>query len=449
MAINFQTAAFLAGLKMPSQIMYCISQDNGAPSPVVVYKDSQNIPQSTWMPNGTQSTSLYHPKPTESVIPSNSSIQISSHSIPTNVLYGTNGPPPPPIPPPSQSYGHTNSSQLNYIQVPPQQPPIYQQHHHQIQNSSEKMKTNEDSSNNNDSNKHYECAACKKTFRLKSTLMQHERIHLDSRPYICNFNNSCHKSFRQKSHLIQHSRIHFDSKPYSCNFVGCGKSFRQKAILSQHERIHCESTSKLLFKNAGENATLWPFDVPYPNENDTNKNEREFFSHSVFGNLTNSESTKSEKNEKIVDDKQGNSPLFVRCPICDTSFKQKSTLLQHGCIHIESRPYPCLYMKCGKRFRQQSHLAQHIRIHKNEKPYICPFQECQGRSFRQRTILNQHIRIHTNSKPYHCNACGKDFRQQAILSQHEKTHQSHRPFECPLPNCKRRFVNEQVREKFY
>lgn len=44
MAINFPAAAFLAGLKMPSQIMYCISQDTGAP--VVVYKDSQNVQQS-------------------------------------------------------------------------------------------------------------------------------------------------------------------------------------------------------------------------------------------------------------------------------------------------------------------------------------------------------------------------------------------------------------------
>lgn len=52
-------------------------------------------------------------------------------------------------------------------------------------------------------------------------------------------------------------------------------------------------------------------------------------------------------------------PLYVRCPICQKEFKQKSTLLQHGCIHIESRPYPC--GECGKRFRQQSHLTQHLR----------------------------------------------------------------------------------------
>lgn len=131
-------------------------------------------------------------------------------------------------------------------------------------------------------------------------------------------------------------------------------------------------------------------------------------------------------------------PLYVRCPICNKEFKQKSTLLQHGCIHIESRPYPCV--ECGKRFRQQSHLTQHLRIHTNEKPFTCIY--C-GRNFRQRTILNQHLRIHTGEKPYKCLQCGKDFRQKAILDQHTRTHQGERPFCCPMPNCRRRFGTEQ------
>lgn len=49
MAINFPAAAFLASLKGPSQIMYCISQDAGGP--VIVYKDSQNVQQSINVPH--------------------------------------------------------------------------------------------------------------------------------------------------------------------------------------------------------------------------------------------------------------------------------------------------------------------------------------------------------------------------------------------------------------
>lgn len=206
-----------------------------------------------------------------------------------------------------------------------------------------------------DEGKSFCCSLCKKSFRLKSTLIQHERIHLDSRPYTCTFDNTCRKSFRQKSHLIQHSRIHYDSKPYPCSFQGCGKSFRQRAILSQHERIHCDASSHLLYKNVGENGTLWPQDLPYPNEIQAKEEETiaekeqqyPSFAHSVFGNLTEDDYQKTETKPDISA-QQSNMPLYVRCPICQVSYKQKSTLLQHGCIHIESRPYPCLFTKCGQ-----------------------------------------------------------------------------------------------------
>lgn len=211
------------------------------------------------------------------------------------------------------------------------------------------------SQNESEEGKNFQCSLCKKSFRLKSTLMQHERIHLDSRPFTCTYDANCHKSFRQKSHLIQHSRIHLDSKPFPCTFQGCGKTFRQRAILSQHERIHCDASSHLLYKNVGENGTLWPQDLPYPNEIIPKEDESAVeqqkehfptFTHSVFGNLVIDYQKTESKPE--ISTQQTTMPLYVRCPICQISYKQKSTLLQHGCIHIESRPYPCLYIKCGE-----------------------------------------------------------------------------------------------------
>lgn len=237
----------------------------------------------------------------------------------------------------------------------------------------------------------------------------------------------------------------------------------------------------LVFKN-GINPTLWPQDVPFPSEEgkeevtstygdgDASSQQAErpgcfspngiagnlqypaYFkdakgmNHSVFGSgpnfgalqyLKQGQPGKGGLPDVIQHGRSAGMPLYVRCPICQKEFKQKSTLLQHGCIHIESRPYPC--PECGKRFRQQSHLTQHLRIHTNEKPYGCVY--C-GRNFRQRTILNQHLRIHTGEKPYKCTQCGKDFRQKAILDQHTRTHQGDRPFCCPMPNCRRRFATE-------
>lgn len=185
----------------------------------------------------------------------------------------------------------------------------------------------------------------------------------------------------------------------------------------------------LIFKN-GPHPTLWPQDVPFPGDETDTKNDitgyqddgsqgtpesRACFSPDGNGGmhypsyfkdgkgkceflynkslLRNHELTQCHLNfdvgQKLLPDVIQNGravgmPLYVRCPICDKEFKQKTTLLQHGCIHIESRPYPC--PECGKRFRQQSHLTQHLRIHTNEKPFGCLY--C-PRFFRQRTILNQ------------------------------------------------------------
>ncbi|KXJ77881.1 hypothetical protein RP20_CCG006259 [Aedes albopictus] len=299
----------------------------------------------------------------------------------------------------------------------------------------------------------FKCLTCGKDFKQKSTLLQHERIHTDSRPYGCPA-VECGKRFRQQSHLTQHLRIHANEKPFVCPF--CQRAFRQRAILNQHIRIHSDVSPHLIFKN-GPHATLWPQDVPYPPEQEGQPKDEQTFgdeasqgtpesracfspegsmqypsyfkdtkgvNHSIFGNNIPYlggkpvNGTKPMLPDVIQHGRSAGMPLYVRCPICQKEFKQKSTLLQHGCIHIESRPYPC--PECGKRFRQQSHLTQHLRIHTNEKPFGCPY--C-PRFFRQRTILNQHIRIHTGEKPYKCAQCGKDFRQKAILDQHTRTHQ--------------------------
>ena len=64
MAINFPAAAFLAGLKVPNQIMYCIQDSSGA-TPVVVYKDAQNTQQT--VPWNNQETIYSQPKEAQQI----------------------------------------------------------------------------------------------------------------------------------------------------------------------------------------------------------------------------------------------------------------------------------------------------------------------------------------------------------------------------------------------
>ncbi|KAK4872654.1 hypothetical protein RN001_014683 [Aquatica leii] len=583
MAINFSAsfaACLAAGLKVPRQIMYCISQDTGAP--YVLYKDGMDRTQSQWgvhdnygapqqtssgaaspqqacgptVPLGVEADSVPPrdqslPSPAPSPYPATQAEPreddippepptMDLEQRPSSQCFATDLQQPPPPPPQQQSAYHQYSrvpppaapppvpphmlgagsfSALHYLKQPgvmlsslgqdnggpvdqynssmqdlrsASLPDVIQQQQHQ-------MKANKNALGGD--LRLFKCLTCGKDFKQKSTLLQHERIHTDSRPYGC---PECGKRFRQQSHLTQHLRIHANEKPYACVYCErtfrqrailnqhlrihsgekpyecpeCGKHFRQKAILNQHVRTHQDVSPHLVFKN-GLNPTLWPQDVPFPQDEgkeevtstygdgDTTagQQDRSCFSpgsvagnlqypayfkdakginHSVFGAAANFGALQYLKQgqvgklpDVIQHGRSAGMPLYVRCPICQKEFKQKSTLLQHGCIHIESRPYPC--PECGKRFRQQSHLTQHLRIHTNEKPYGCVY--C-GRNFRQRTILNQHLRIHTGEKPYKCAQCGKDFRQKAILDQHTRTHQGDRPFCCPMPNCRRRFATE-------
>ncbi|XP_044259037.1 zinc finger protein 502 isoform X1 [Tribolium madens] len=578
MAINFSAsfaACLAAGLKVPRQIMYCISQDTAAP--YVLYKDGMDQTRSQWgaqdaypppqqgtsgagspqqacgptVPLGVEADavpprdqSLPSPAPSpypatqaepreDDIQPEQPTMDIeprpASQCFPTDLQqqqayqqYARAPPPaaPPPVPP--HMLGAGSFSALHYLKQPgvmltslgaegngqldqysgamqdlrsASLPDVIQQ-----QQQQQGLKQSKNGLGGE--LRLFKCLTCGKDFKQKSTLLQHERIHTDSRPYGC---PECGKRFRQQSHLTQHLRIHANEKPYACVYCErtfrqrailnqhlrihsgekpyecpeCGKHFRQKAILNQHVRTHQDVSPHLVFKN-GMNPTLWPQDVPFPpdegkeevastyGDGDTNsQNDRSgcfspngvsgnlqypaYFkdakgmNHSVFGSSTNFgalQYLKQQQAGKVLPDviqhgRSAGMPLYVRCPICQKEFKQKSTLLQHGCIHIESRPYPC--PECGKRFRQQSHLTQHLRIHTNEKPYGCVY--C-GRNFRQRTILNQHLRIHTGEKPYKCGQCGKDFRQKAILDQHTRTHQGDRPFCCPMPNCRRRFATE-------
>ncbi|XP_060519703.1 zinc finger protein 768 [Cylas formicarius] len=553
MAINFSAsfaACLAAGLKVPRQIMYCISQDTAAP--YVLYKDGMDRAQGQWgpqdiypppqqqpapagasspqqacgptVPLGVEADTAAPPRdqslpspapspyPATQAEPRDDDIQPeqptmdleprpASQCFPTDLQQQQNqqqayqqyarAPPPaapPPVPP--HMLGASSFSALQYLKQPgvmltslgpdgggqldqytgnmqdlrgASLPDVIQQQQAGLKKNPNGL-TGE--------LRLFKCLTCGKDFKQKSTLLQHERIHTDSRPYGC---PECGKRFRQQSHLTQHLRIHANEKPYAC--VYCERTFRQRAILNQHLRIHSDVSPHLVFKN-GINPTLWPQDVPFPpdegkeevtstygdGENGPNDRTSCFspngmvgnlqypayfkdakgMNHSVFGpggNFNPLQYLKQGQGKGLPDviqhGRSAGMPLYVRCPICQKEFKQKSTLLQHGCIHIESRPYPC--PECGKRFRQQSHLTQHLRIHTNEKPYGCVY--C-GRNFRQRTILNQHLRIHTGEKPYKCTQCGKDFRQKAILDQHTRTHQGDRPFCCPMPNCRRRFATE-------
>lgn len=96
MAINFSAsfaACLAAGLKVPRQIMYCISQDTGAP--YVLYKDSQEAAERNGLTGGQWGSDMY-PNPSMQQTPQQA--HLTNHHTPQ-------------IPPPPQQQQQQPASQ--------------------------------------------------------------------------------------------------------------------------------------------------------------------------------------------------------------------------------------------------------------------------------------------------------------------------------------------------
>lgn len=61
-------------------------------------------------------------------------------------------------------------------------------------------------------------------FTQAANLRNHERIHRNERPFVC---NDCGKAFTQVTNLNNHRRLHTGERPFVCIESLCGRSFAQ------------------------------------------------------------------------------------------------------------------------------------------------------------------------------------------------------------------------------
>lgn len=232
------------------------------------------------------------------------------------------------------------------------------------------------------SDKVHECQTCGKTFKRRSYLQLHEKIH-GEKCYKCNI---CEKSFRQPAGLWIHkkhqsclkrnspSNTHTSSckaserindrtspdddggKRHKCDI--CDRRFSQKHLLSYHKRTH-----------TGEN--------PYP------------------------------------------------CTVCGKMFRGTATLKYHERTHTGYKPYKCIF--CDKAFAQLGPLRLHCRKeHQSEKVYECDICKEQFEKFKQ---LSCHQKTHSEIISQKKSLCATVQREASLEQRHD---------EVTLVNCETR-----------
>ncbi|XP_008844751.1 zinc finger protein GLI4 [Nannospalax galili] len=191
----------------------------------------------------------------------------------------------------------------------------------------------------------HRCEACGQSFKYRSLLLKHQRIHTGEKPYAC---HECGKRFRGWSGFIQHHRIHTGEKPYECG--QCGRAFSHSSHFTQHVRTH-----------SGEK--------PY--------------ACGECGQAF-SQSSNLVRHRRLH---TGEKPYA--CSQCGKAFIWSSVLIEHQRIHTGEKPYDCA--DCGKAFRGRSHFFRHLQTHTGEKPFACG--TC-AKAFGQSSQLIQHQRVH-------------------------------------------------------
>ncbi|XP_074802697.1 uncharacterized protein LOC141983442 isoform X1 [Natator depressus] len=292
------------------------------------------------------------------------------------------------------------------------------------------------------------CPDCEKSFKDKTALIIHQRIHTGEKPFPC---AECGKRFTQKQHLTTHQRTHTGERPFSC--AQCGSSFRLRKVFLTHQRVHagelpftCGECGKIfnhkhhLITHRRTHTGERPFPCPQCGKRFTQKHHLLSHQRSHTGNrpFSCAQCGKSFKDKTPLSIHQivhtGEKPFS--CEACGKIFSHKHHLVIHRRTHTGEKPFTCA--ECGKRFTQKHHLVSHQRIHTGERPFAC--SHC-GRSFKDKITLKLHVRLHTGERPFACAECGESFRLRKVLLTHQRVHTGQAPLICA--ECGKSFSHMQ------
>jgi len=192
--------------------------------------------------------------------------------------------------------------------------------------------------------KKYICSECPKAYSRPCLLKQHQRTHLNSRPFKC---DTCGKGFFRDTHLKVHNFTHQSEKPLSCEV--CQKGFITNQQLRRHMNTH-----------------PMKFNCPYECD-EKFVGEQELSDH-ILSDHVMSDVIDVDVHKSLVDaSKEGNGPEFTPCGLVVT-----------GPLTSDSNSSSSISISPGTNSTNGTSPSDSIDYFKNWEDHLCKEPSCAG-----------------------------------------------------------------------